>query len=128
MSGQKLKTGKTSKKRLEKKLNENSKELEDKMNEIAELTDRTKSLEKSTANLMKAVETLRINLAKNPKYAILFVLQDIQQASIAELAKTVAIQQVFAERLMKELKDEGWISVDETTGNVTLEKALLDLD
>jgi hypothetical protein len=29
---------------------------------------------------------------------------------------------------MKELKDEGWVSVDETTGIVTLEKALLDLE
>ncbi len=123
-----LKSGKTSKKRLEKKLTENSKELENKMSEIAKLTDKIKSFEKSTENLMKAVETLRINLAKNPKYAILFVLQDIQQASIAELAKTVAIQQVFAERLMKELKNEGWISLNETTGVVTLEKALLDLD
>ncbi|MHA2073250.1 MAG: hypothetical protein ACW97X_01380 [Candidatus Hodarchaeales archaeon] len=117
-----------SKKRLEKKLTEISAELEEKMIKIAELNDRNKSLDTITDDLKKAVETLRINLAKNPKYAILFVLQDIQQATIAELAKTVAIQQVFAERLMKELKDEGWVSVDETTGIVTLEKALLDLE
>lgn len=124
----KLEIEEISKKRLEKKLNENSTELEDKKSEIAKLNQGNKSLEISTENLKKAVETLRINLAKNPKYAILFVLQDIEQASIAELAKTVAIQQVFAERLMKELKDEGWVSIDETTGIVTLEKALLDLE
>ncbi|MHA1349187.1 MAG: hypothetical protein ACTSQM_05510, partial [Candidatus Odinarchaeia archaeon] len=40
----------------------------------------------------EAVEMLKIHLAKNPKYAILFLLQDIQKASVEELAKTVAKQ------------------------------------
>ena len=77
---------------------------------------------------MTAVETLRINLAKNPKYAILFILQDIQQANLTELAKTVAIQNIFATRLLKELESEGWVSFNEENGQVTLKKAILELD
>ena len=71
---------------------------------------------------------MKINLSKNPKYAILFTLQDIQQASVEELAKTVAIQVVFAERLMKELESEGWIEYNEDRGNVTLKRSLLEIE
>jgi chromosome segregation ATPase len=114
--------------RLEKKADSINSELKTKEKEISALNKSKQSLETSAQNLKEAVETLRINLAKIPKYAILFVLQDIQQASISELAKTVAIQQVFAERLMKELTDEGWVSFDEISGTVTLKKALLELE
>lgn len=123
-----IETNNVAKDRLEKKLKESKSELKEKDKEIKALKKLKKSLETTTQDLRNAVETLRINLAKNPKYAILFVLQDIQQASIAELAKTVAIQQIFAERLMKELKDEGWVSVDKASGTVTLKKALLELE
>ncbi|MFX0086811.1 MAG: hypothetical protein ACFFAU_14155, partial [Candidatus Hodarchaeota archaeon] len=114
--------------RLENRLVSINSELETKEKEISTLNKSKQSLESTTQNLKEAVETLRINLAKNPKYAILFILQDIQQASVKELAKTVAIQKVFAERLMKELKEEGWVSFDEISGTVKLKKALLELD
>ena len=76
----------------------------------------------------QAVEVLKINLSKNPKYAILFVLQDIQQASVEELAKTVAIQLVFAERLMKELESEGWVEYNTDREHVTLKRSFLDIE
>jgi chromosome segregation ATPase len=114
--------------KYEKKLNETQKELEKSQADIDSLIDDQKRLVKKTENLTTAVETLRINLAKNPKYAILFVLQDIQQASVGELAKTVAIQLVFAARLMKEPQQEGWIDFNEDTGLVRLKRPLLEVE
>ncbi|MHA2244440.1 MAG: hypothetical protein ACXADY_05685 [Candidatus Hodarchaeales archaeon] len=114
--------------RVDKKLKDIKSELKDKDKEISTITGTKKQLEEKSANLMNAVETLRINLAKNPKYAILFVLQDIQHATLTEIAKTVAIQNIFASRLLKELESEGWIKYNEVNGQVTLEKALLELD
>ncbi|UCG03946.1 MAG: hypothetical protein JSW11_08155 [Candidatus Heimdallarchaeota archaeon] len=123
-----LKDTKSEKERLDKKSKEIQAEMTEKDGEIQSLSKTIKQLENKSTNLMAAVETLRINLAKNPKYAILFVLQDIQQATLKELAKTVAIQNVFASRLLKELENEGWITFNETTGQVTLKKALLEID
>ncbi|MFX0123188.1 MAG: hypothetical protein ACFFAE_06080 [Candidatus Hodarchaeota archaeon] len=123
-----LKETNAEKNRLDKKSMEIREDLKLKESEISTLTKTNKKLEDKSENLLAAVETLRINLAKNPKYAILFVLQDIQKATLKELAKTVAIQNVFATRLLKELENEGWISFNETSGQVTLKKALLELD
>lgn len=114
--------------RLDKKSKESQVEMKEKDLEIQTLTKANKQLEGKSINLMAAVETLRINLAKNPKYAILFVLQDVQQATLKELAKTVAIQNIFASRLLKELENEGWVTFNETTGSVSLKKALLEID
>lgn len=116
------------KNRVDKKLKDIKTELKEKDTEISTLNGIKKQLEEKSANLMNAVETLKINLAKNPKYAILFVLQDVQQATLTELATAVAIQSVFATRLLKELESEGWINYNEVNGQVTLEKALLELD
>ena len=118
----------TEKSRLAKKSEEIQAEMKEKDLEIQALTKSNEQLENKSTNLMAAVETLRINLAKNPKYAILFVLQDVQQATLKELAKTVAIQNVFATRLLKELENEGWVIFNETTGQVSLKKALLEID
>lgn len=114
--------------RLEKNLKKTKKDLKEREEDVDSLKMDHKRLIEKTENLMTAVETLRINLAKNPKYAILFVLQDIQSATVGELAKTVAIQLVFAARLMKELQSEGWVDFNEDTGMVRLKKPLLDFD
>lgn len=116
------------KKRLEKKLGDTTKEVGEKNAEIESLIKNQRRLVAKTENLSSAVEILRINLAKNPKYAILFLLQDIQQASVGELAKTVAIQLVFAVRLIKELESEGWVDFDEDKGLVRLKRPLLEND
>ncbi|MHA1541996.1 MAG: hypothetical protein ACTSQH_03385, partial [Candidatus Hodarchaeales archaeon] len=85
-------------------------------------------LESESSLSKEAVEMLKIHLAKNPKYAILFLLQDIQKASVEELAKTVAIQLVFAERLLKELESEGWIDFNVDKGTITLKKPFLSAE
>ncbi|NHJ01055.1 MAG: hypothetical protein EAX86_02885 [Candidatus Heimdallarchaeota archaeon] len=114
-------------KRLEKRLKEVETALNDKNNVMNLLEKEKMRLESKSENLQSAVETLKINLAKNPKYALLFVLQEVQQASITELAKSVAIQLVFAARLVKELEEEGWLTFDEDTGKVTLTKVLIEI-
>ncbi|MFW9854181.1 MAG: hypothetical protein ACFFFG_03945 [Candidatus Thorarchaeota archaeon] len=117
-----------SKENLERKLEDSAKELVRKNDEIESLMTNQKRLGTRNEKLSAAVETLRINLAKNPKYAILFVLQDIKQASVGELAKTVAIQLVFAVRLVKELESDGWVDFDEDQGIVRLKRPLLEND
>jgi chromosome segregation ATPase len=112
--------------RANKRFQSINNELQDKDSKISKLKTTEDNLQNIIEKLRSTVETLRINLAKNPKYAILFVLQDIQQATLGELAKTVAIQQIFATRLMHELESEGWVSFNEANGTVTLKKALLE--
>jgi len=85
-------------------------------------------LESKSSQLMETVEVLQIYLSKNPKYAIIFLLQDIQKASVEELAKTIAIQLVFTERLVKELESEGWIEYNVDKGQVTLKKSFLNVE
>ncbi|MHA1237026.1 MAG: hypothetical protein ACTSQ9_05130 [Candidatus Hodarchaeales archaeon] len=85
-------------------------------------------MESKSSQLMETVEVLQIYLSKNPKYAIIFLLQDIQKASVEELAKTIAIQLVFTERLVKELESEGWIEYNVDKGQVTLKKSFLNVE
>ena len=116
------------KKTLNKKVSEYENELKKNKDDIESLNKQISEFEGESEKLRNAVEVLKINLSENPKYAILFVLQDIQQASIEELAKTVAIQAVFAERLIKELETEGWIEFNADQGRVTLKRTLLEID
>ncbi|WP_455463403.1 hypothetical protein [Candidatus Hodarchaeum mangrovi] len=114
--------------RLEKRTNELSKDLEKVSQDLMATTNLNKKLEKSNLKLKDVVETLRVNLAKNPKFALLFILQDIRQASVGELAKSAAIQLAFAARLLQDLHSEGWIEFNEETGIASLKKSLLEAE
>ncbi len=112
----------------DKKVSKYKKEVTKSQQDIKVLNKQISKFEAEAEKLQNAVEVLKINLSKNPKYAILFNLQDIQQASVEELAKTVAIQIVFAERLMKELEAEGWIEYNVDQGLVILKRSLLEIE
>ncbi len=126
--GIQLKESSNENQRLEKKLNTFQNEITKSNGENDVLTRQLTKLKEESEQYKQAVEVLKINLSKNPKYAILFVLQDIQKASVKELAKTVAIQLVFAERLMKELESEGWIDYNTDKELVTLKRSFLDIE
>ncbi len=115
-------------KRLEKKINSFKDEIIKSNGENEALNRQLTRLKEESEQYKQAVDVLKINLSKNPKYAILFVLQDIKQASVEELAKTVAIQLVFAERLMNELESEGWIEYNKDQARVTLKRSFLDIE
>ncbi|MHA1975595.1 MAG: hypothetical protein ACW98F_08335 [Candidatus Hodarchaeales archaeon] len=126
--GLQLKETNAETKRLEKKINSFKNEITKSNGENEALNRQLTRMKEESEQYKQAVEVLKINLSKNPKYAILFVLQDIQQASVEELAKTVAIQLVFAERLMKELESEGWIEFNTDRELVTLKRSFLDIE
>jgi len=123
-----IKDFETTNERLEKRMKELSTDLEKVSQDLMTTTNLNKKLEKSNLKLKDVVETLRVNLAKNPKFALLFILQDIQQASVGELAKSAAIQLAFAARLLQDLHSEGWIEFNEETGIATLKKSLLEAE
>ena len=108
-----------------KKVQKHKNAITKNIQETTVLNKQISKLEAESSQLKETVEVLKIYLSKNPKYAILFLLQDIQQASVKELAKTVAIQIVFAERLVKELESEGWVEYNIDKETVTLKKSFL---
>ncbi|MHA1205975.1 MAG: hypothetical protein ACTSSO_00225 [Candidatus Hodarchaeales archaeon] len=114
--------------RWNRKVQEYKNEITKNTQEATVFNKQISKLESKSSQLMETVEVLQIYLSKNPKYAILFLLQDIQKASVEELAKTIAIQLVFTERLVKELESEGWIEYNVDKGQVTLKKSFLNVE
>ena len=74
---------------LKTQLNAKNREIVVLQKNVESLTKENRGLKENTEKLMSAIETLRITLAKNPKYAIIFVLEDIQTATVRELDKTL---------------------------------------
>ncbi len=110
--------------RFIKRFDEIEEDLADKNSEIESLKESNNYLEENIGKLKETFENFKINMSKNPKYALLFVLQDIQQGTVEELAKTVGLLKGGATRLLKELESEGWIDFNEEKNLAKLKKQI----
>ncbi len=110
--------------RFIKRFDEIEEDLADKNSEIESLKESNNYLEENISKLKETFENFKINMSKNPKYALLFVLQDIQQGTVEELAKTVGLLKGGATRLLKELDSEGWIDFNEEKYSAKLKKQI----
>ena len=59
----------------------------------------------------KSSEFFRRELERNPKYVMLFVLQEVRRASLVELQRTVHRPSLWVKREVQSLVQEGWIQM-----------------
>ncbi|MFW9996352.1 MAG: hypothetical protein ACFFD4_30195 [Candidatus Odinarchaeota archaeon] len=64
---------------------------------------------------------LRQYLEENPKYAILFLVQDLKKAKIGEIQKALAVAPPITIKLIRSLENEGWIKITEDETEMEVE-------
>jgi len=87
-------------------VDKNKKSSEKFKTKISKLDDEIDGFKQSMADLRQYLE-------ENPKYAILFLVQDLKKAKIGEIQKALAIAPPITIKLVRSLENEGWVKIDE---------------
>ena len=94
---------------------DNEKEVVNDLND--EITDQGEQLEKYRENM----QGLRLYLEENPKYAILFLIQDLKTAKITEIHKALGTAPPITSKLVRSLEKEGWVKINENGSEMEVE-------
>ncbi|MHA1166179.1 MAG: MarR family transcriptional regulator [Candidatus Hodarchaeales archaeon] len=80
---------------------------------VKDLHDEITELEEQLEKYRENMQGLRLYLEENPKYAILFLIQDLKTAKITEIHKALGTAPPITSKLVRSLEKEGWVKINE---------------
>ncbi|MHA2297235.1 MAG: hypothetical protein ACXAEU_04750 [Candidatus Hodarchaeales archaeon] len=85
------------------------------------LNDKIQDLEGEIEGFKERMVNLRQYLEENPRYAILFLIQDLRRAKIGEIQKALSVAPQITLKLVRALENEGWVKITETETEMEVE-------